>query len=295
MSISNSDLINWTKPGFDNEQERADNTKKAVQAAIQNHNVLKSLSISVFPKGSYANNTNVRRDSDIDIAVRLNNLIVPEYFNGVTQQSAGLSAYTGISKANFKSYLLEALQNEFGVGAIDANGNKVFRVRKSAKILDADVIPCTSYRRYFSNTSFREGIALIPNNPLPSLCVNYPQQHYDNGVSKNLRTKKRYKSLVRILKNIRNNVLNRKDYASFMLESLVYNSSDEVLLKYNTWNEIIVNLCGHAYEYLNRVEPQTESQRWFEVNHHKFLFHPSQRWTREDAKQFILDLYNSIS
>ena len=30
------------------------------------------------------------------------------------------------------------------------------------------------------------------------------------------------------------------------------------------------------------------ADRWFEVNRIKYLFHPSQRWTREEARSFVL-------
>ena len=295
MGISSQELSNWTKPGFDNELERAENTRKLVLQVIENHPELQNLNIRVFAKGSYANNTNVRRDSDIDIAVELRNLIKLEYTNGLNFEDTGLDPYTGISVVNFKSLVLEALYSEFNSSSIDSSSNKVFRIRGSAKILDADIVPCTTYRRYLGYNQYREGIELILNQTDGKRHINYPNQHHENGVSKNLRTKKRYKSLVRILKNIRNNVLNRKDYASYMLESIVYNSPDGLLLKYNTWKEIILDLCSHSYQYLNQSEPQNASERWVEVNHYKFLFHPDQKWTREDARQFILDLYNSIS
>lgn len=295
MSISNDDLSNWTKPGFNNEEERADNTRKAILSAIKGHNVLKDLSISVFPKGSYANNTNVRRDSDIDIAVRLDGLIVTDYLNGVTQESAGLSPYTGISKNDFKGYLYDALVAEFGSSAVDRSGNKIFRIRESDKILNADVIPCTYYRRYFSNTSYREGIFLVLDDPNTGKFINYPDQHYKNGVTKNIDTKKRYKSIVRIVKNIRNQILDNTDYPSFLIESMAYNVPNSTYLESDTWSDMLKTFCDNSLVYLQTDEPQDDASRWMEVNDHKYLFHLNQKWNRDDAKQLILDLQSEIS
>ena len=67
MTISDDQLSSWTKPWFNNEEERAEKTKELVKSAVDIH--LKDLNIRVFAKGSYPNNTNVRKDSDIDIAV----------------------------------------------------------------------------------------------------------------------------------------------------------------------------------------------------------------------------------
>lgn len=295
MSINNDDLSNWTKPGFDNETERAENTRKLVLGAVQKHPKLTDLRVSVFPKGSYANNTNVRRDSDIDIAVRLDNLIITDYRNGVTQESAGLSPYTGMHQKDFKSYLLEALNKEFGKYAVDSTGNKIFRLRGSDKILNADVIPCTKYRRYFGNTNYREGIYLVLDDPSLGRFINFPDQHYENGVAKNSDTKKRYKSIVRIVKNIRNHILDNRGYSSFLIESMAYNVPNSTYVENDTWSDMLKTFCENSLEYLQADEPKDDASRWMEVNDHKYLFHPSQKWSRDDAIQLILDLQSEIS
>src|SRR5262249_55325956 len=60
-------------------------------------------------------------------------------------------------------------------------------------------------------------------------CV--PQQHYDNGVKKNDDTRRAYKAVVRILKNVRNHFVDHglmkiEDMSSFFIESLVWNVPD---------------------------------------------------------------------
>lgn len=68
-TVSDDQLANWTKPAFGNEEEKADYTERMIREAVNAHPVLKDLDVRVFAKGSFKNNTNVRRDSDVDVAV----------------------------------------------------------------------------------------------------------------------------------------------------------------------------------------------------------------------------------
>ncbi|MBU1200238.1 hypothetical protein KJ953_01735 [Patescibacteria group bacterium] len=294
MKISDDQISSWTKPWFSNEEERADKTKKIVESAVYNHPILKDLGIRVFSKGSYPNNTNVRKDSDIDIAVELQDLIHVNYCDGVTDESAGLTNYTGISSQDFKYYVGEALEKEFGV--IDKSGNKVFRIRGSKKIMDSDVVPCTSYRKYF-NWGCRKGIKLILNSPNGKQNVNYPDKQLENGIDKNISTKKRFKNVVRIFKNANNYMAenrNSENYPSFMIECLAYNINNSSYLANDTWREMIINLCTEAWEYF-KLDEFKQSNRWLEVNGYKYLFHDDQIWTRSSAKQCIKNIYNLLN
>lgn len=69
MSLEET-LSGWTGPSSDTEQDKQDRTKRMVQEAVAAHGPFDDCSISVYSKGSYANNTNVRTDSDVDIAVQ---------------------------------------------------------------------------------------------------------------------------------------------------------------------------------------------------------------------------------
>lgn len=59
----------WAKPLGKTEQERCDNAASAIRNAIKASDKLRSRGVSVFAQGSYRNNTNVRKDSDVDIGV----------------------------------------------------------------------------------------------------------------------------------------------------------------------------------------------------------------------------------
>lgn len=61
-------LAGWTGPSSETEQDKQDRTERMVREAIKEHAAFDSCSLTVYAKGSYANNTNVRADSDVDIA-----------------------------------------------------------------------------------------------------------------------------------------------------------------------------------------------------------------------------------
>src|SRR5665647_723039 len=86
-------LAGWTGPSSATEQDKQDRTERMIRDAINDHEPFKTLSRKVYAKGSYANNTNVRSDSDVDIAVECGNVI---YFDphepGVAPAS---TPYTG--------------------------------------------------------------------------------------------------------------------------------------------------------------------------------------------------------
>jgi len=46
-----------------------------IRAAVKDHPGFKGCGLSVYAKGSYANNTNVRTDSDVDIAVQCQDVV----------------------------------------------------------------------------------------------------------------------------------------------------------------------------------------------------------------------------
>ncbi len=300
MGITNDQLLTWTKPWFNNQEEMATTASNLVKEAVKNHKVLEGLDIRVFAKGSYANNTNIKRDSDIDIAVEYKEMIRWGSEVGTTFSDTGMTPYSGISENDFKQYLGEALVTEFGNYMVNQSGNKIFKIRGSDKILNADVIPCTIYNHYYAPNpnSYHRGIQLILNILDGKKYFNFPDQHYEHGKNKNLDSKKRFKSVVRILKNINNNMLKSEEkpkYHSFMIECLAYNIRTSIYLTSDPWREVLKNVCIEAWAYLKVDEPVDIELRWVEVNNIKFLFYDKeQKWTREDAKNFILDIYKLL-
>ena len=100
-----------------------------------------------------------------------------------------------------RSEVEKALRAKFP-GQVDANGNVAIRVRASSARVDADVVPCFTYRDYFESGGHREGTQIIKKSG--GEIENYPQQHLDCGRSKNQRTNHHFKKVVRILKRVGN-------------------------------------------------------------------------------------------
>ncbi|MEM7092630.1 MAG: nucleotidyltransferase [Actinomycetota bacterium] len=285
-------LSGWTGPSSDAEQERQERTERMIREAIDAHPPFNSCSLSVYAKGSYPNNTNVRADSDVDISVQCHEVL---YFDEATPGSrTSGSPYEGIwTPYKLRSELEQALIAKFGT-QVDTTGNVAIAINSSTSRVDADVTPCFDYRYYFANNRFREGARIYKR--LAGSVENYPKQHLENGRAKNSATSTRFKKLVRILKRV-NNTMNAESYhrdvPSFFIECLVYNCPNSVF-NGSTWAARVKAALVHIFESLDGAEPETESQRWTQVDGCKFLFHSGQKWTRQDGRDFAKAAWNHL-
>ena len=86
-------LAGWTGPSSTTEQDKQERTERMVRQAIDAWPTLSAANLSIYAKGSYPNNTNVRTDSDVDIAVQCHDVVYwGEETPGVHTSSG---AYTG--------------------------------------------------------------------------------------------------------------------------------------------------------------------------------------------------------
>jgi len=296
-TVSEDQLSDMTRPAFGNEEQRAVNTERIIREAVLRHPLLATLSPKVYAKGSYRNNTNVRRDSDVDVAVEYTGINFPTY--GKTADPAqidralGLTPYDGplldargeTNMALFKDAVGEALTGAFGSSTVTRH-NKVFTVRESSRSLAADVIPCATHVHYWSTTSSATGVRLLPDRPTWHRVDNYPQQHYANGVVKNERTQRRFKRVVRILKTLENRMV--ADGVSpvvpgYLVECLVHGAPDPCFSGYS-WGSRVRQVLAHIWTDTESAECES---RWLEVNGVKLLFHSTQKWTRQSARDFV--------
>jgi hypothetical protein len=97
----------------------------------------------------------------------------------------------------------EALSDYFGFGVV-TRGNKAFDVKETSHHVEADVTPFFEHRRYSKNGTYLSDVELRPDNAGSFNVINWPEHHYENGNAKNNRTTRSYRALVRILKNLRN-------------------------------------------------------------------------------------------
>lgn len=275
----------WAQGPSKTELEKAENSERQIREAIQNNEQLNKRNIKVFTQGSYRNRVNVRKDSDVDIGVLCFDTYFPEYpddnVKTLLRESAIAATYT---YRTFKDELEEALVNRFGREAV-SRGNKSFDVKENSYRIEADVIAFFEHRRYTSATNYLSGVEMIPDDYNPPRVINWPEQHYNNGVRKNKITNRRYKRVVRILKTLSNEMSsNGIDVVpSFLIECLVWNVPDQHFDQTSYRSTVRAAL---AFLFNNTMSDE-ECSEWGEVSELKYLFRRSQPWTRQQAHNFI--------
>jgi len=263
-----------------------------IKEAVSAHSPFNDCSLSVFAKGSYANNTNVKTDSDVDIVVQCHDA---EYWDeGTKGAHTTFTPYAGIwTPTKLREELGAALRAKFP-GQVDSSGSTAFAIDSSTARVDADVVPCFDYKYYFASGGSREGTRIFRKDGVGF--ENYPVQHLENGRSKNTSTGTSFKRAVRILKRVENVMVDEgvhREVPSYFVECLVYNCPDEILNR-STWTETIGGVLVHVWEELQGEEPPESDQRWMEVNDIKYLFHVAQKWTRADGRDFAKAAWNYL-
>ncbi len=270
-----------------------ENAERAIRKAIAASRTLALLDIDVFPQGSYRNRTNVRKESDVDICLRLRNSFHYTLPSGVTIADVGINvaAYT---LATFKNDVETALSDYFGVSAV-TRGNKAFDIHANTYRVDADVVPVLEYREYYrepSAFSYRSGVWLGPD--VGSRILNYPDQHYAEGVANNDRSRRHFKRVVRIVKRLRNEMSEANEAAantpSYLIECLVANVPEEAFRK-DSYYEMMQYVVATIF---NGTLTDELCANWREVNRIKILFHPTQPWERQTAHLFAAAAWNYI-
>lgn len=280
----------WAKPPGKTEQDRCDNAASAIRNAIKASDKLRTRGVSIFAQGSYRNNTNVRKDSDVDIGI----LCTDPFFHdplpeGWTQERLGFSDAT-YHYDQYKNEVEEALVNYFGRSAVK-RGNKAFDVHETSYHVEADVAAFFEHRRYQADGTYLEGVELRTDKENRRV-INWPEQHYENGVSKNKATGTRFKSIVRVLKALSNEMTGQgvgaADVPGFFLGCLTYNIPNDRFGNY-TYSADVKTALVFLYENTNT---QDACAKWVEVSGLKWLFHETQKWTRQQANAFTYAAWN---
>jgi hypothetical protein len=259
----------WYQRASDAEQTRYENTRTAINEALRNSRRLDHYSFDVYAKGSYPAFTNVVRDSDVDIAAELTSFNTNEFIHeaaALTVSDVG-TPYTGSATlAGFKDDVQAALVAAFGASAV-TRGNKSIHIRESSRSLRADVVPCVTHRTWVSRREMRLGIRLRNDARPTQEIINFARQHLDEGTRKNDYTSRRYKRVVRILKRLENEMVDRgaiEIVPSFLIESAVYNVPNPSFTP-STWTARVANALAHIYNGTD-TDACIRSPDWLEVN-----------------------------
>lgn len=250
-----------------------------------------SRKVKLFIQGSYANNTNVRTQSDVDIAVVQEEVFQTEYrISGSYPQSDADYNFSVASPAakSFKDEVQECLKAKF-TNDVERK-NKSIKVHGNSYRKDADTVPCRRYKDFRNDFSknasnYIGGIVIIADDN--QRIINYPEQHIENGKRKNVETNLYFKKMVRILKNIRyvmsdNEILSADNVSSFGLESLLWNVPNNKFTEYTSYKYIFEELV----DYLYNNQPQLSTYK--EANGIKALCPYTS--DVEKYKRFINDL-----
>ena len=281
----------WGKPPGTTEETRCENAVSAVRNAIKASQRLSSKNVTVFYQGSYRNNTNVKKDSDVDIGVVCNDVFFYDLPDGTDASRCGIVPAEYTYQA-FKNDVGEALASYFGSGAV-TRGNKAFDLHETTYHVDADVAPFFEYRRYSSVDRYIEGVELRTDRDSARI-RNWPEQHYDNGTTKNTNTGFRYKRVVRGLKALSSEMVAAKvqgaDIPGFLIECLVWNVPN-TLLNSDDYSTDVRSSIIHLYNHTKEDGPCGE---WGEVSELKYLFRSTQKWTRAQANDFLVAAWNYV-
>jgi hypothetical protein len=286
-------LKSWAKAPGQTEQEMCDRAVTAVRKAKDASTVLSKHNIRVFAQGSYCNRTNVREDSDVDVCLLCSDSLLSDFPDGMGAQDFGLSSPADYGYAQFKNDVHAAMNDYFGKEHV-IRGNKALDIKENTYRIAADVVPCFEHRRYRKDGTWIDpvGTAFIPDNR--GRIINWPDQNYANGVSKNSDTGQSFKSVVRIFKRVCNKMKDENNAAatpmsSFLLECLVWNVPNPKFQ--GSYTDMVRSAILHLWENTQKFDTCSE---WGEVNELKYLFRTFQPWTFQQVNTFLAAMWNHL-
>lgn len=281
----------WAQAPAADEQRRCDNAIRAISNAIKASEKLAQRNIIVFAQGSYRNRTNVRKDSDVDTGILCDDSFFSFYPKGYTRESFGNKPAT-YYYTQFKNEVGDALSVYFGKDSV-SRGNKAFNIRENSYHVDADAAPFFEHHRYSDDGQYLSGVELRADNG--TRIINWPEQHYQNGVNKNKFTHKRFKSLVRILKSLRNRmddegIVTARPISGFLVECLVWNVPNDYFGNFMYTADVYKCL---AFLFNNTLSDEKCSE-WGEVSELIYLFRGFKKCTRQQAHNFLSDAWDYL-
>lgn len=274
MSIPNSKLSLWGHhyPGTAPKQAHV-----SIRDALAKYGGEITKPDNILLQGSYKNDTNLRRDSDVDVVVQVAVELQPQVAKLSDKQLEQDKDHIQIYEKwrSFRKQLLKALRATFGTEAV-STGRKSLKLAKGKIPVSADVvvtIRCGDGLAFFLPDEHR-------------WVVSYPQQHYKRGLKKEKSTNNRYKRTIRMFKNARNHlvendIIKSKTASSYFIECLLFNVPDNLFK--GDYRQTYMGIVG----YLRSANlKQFNSQ-----NGLRQLFGTSKdQWSVSDAQKFILAL-----
>ena len=171
MPIPEAQLETWAKQG--SVAQSRDTYASIKNVLDDSSSPYHPRTFSSFLQGSYANDTNVYRDSDVDVVMRLDSawyhdaaLLPADQYAAFQRQYPGTANY-GLPE--FKSQVAQRLSKKFAGVVV---GSKAIFIPASGARRDSDVLVCARFKYYYSFTSgntesFVEGVCCLSS----SFCI----------------------------------------------------------------------------------------------------------------------------
>lgn len=286
MAIPESQLETWSHQGSVAQSRDTYATVKNTLEDSGSPYYLKNF--DSFLQGSYGNDTNVYRDSDVDVVMRLDstwyhdaNLLPANQYEAFERAYPGIADY---GLAQFKAQVAEWLGQKFKGVTV---GSKAIFIPGSGARRDCDVLVCARFNYYYrfnsvDDESKAEGICFFLKDG--TRVINFPKQHSDNCTAKHGATSRWFKPTVRIYKNMRNylvdsNKLSDGTAPSYFIEGMLWNvPADKFGASYAdtfvaTFN-YVVNSDRSMFKCANGIHPLLSDNSpvsWSAINCQSYL------------------------
>ncbi|WP_276504849.1 nucleotidyltransferase domain-containing protein [Terrimonas pollutisoli] len=283
----------WRKPASDHEEVKLESARQLVNKALDNSAELAKIKYEVFGQGSYANDTNVRLNSDIDLNVMYRDEFFYELPTGKTNKDFNFELSDKLAFGAYKDMIERALVNEFGRDFVKRQ-NKCLRVLATDTREECDVVPTFEFRRFSENGNFVTGVRFVSDEG--KAIKGFPKQHTANAIEKNKLTGRSFKRATRIFKRLRHkmksdNVAFPDSITSFLIECLMWNVPNKIYNESTTWSGIVRESIIYLY---NATKAKETCKEWGEVSELLYLFHSGRKWTVEGVNEFLVILWNYL-
>jgi hypothetical protein len=295
MSIPNQQIETWSNQGAITTSSL---TYTSIKTALKAGSspiaaLIASGTVKIDLQGSYAHDTNIYGDSDVDVIVHhsgifySNKLQLPVDQYQLHEQSYNSATYNW---ADLRNDIITALSSYYGANYIDSSGKKSLKVLPTSGRLRLDVVPVMSYRNYShfhgtDNHSRVDGVSF--NNAVSGeQIINYPDQHYNNAVTKHGATNSRYKGIVRAFKNMRSYLvdkgrLTKEEAPSYFIQGMIYNAPDGLFVADKTTTTL------NVLQWLNRANLNTFISQ---NGQHPLIGEGPHLWPSANAQKTIKEL-----
>lgn len=285
MGVPESQLDTWSKQGSVTQSASTYATVKDILEDKASPYYPKSFKMGL--QGSYGNDTNVYRDSDVDIIIRLDstfyhdaNTLAADQYALFLKMHPGNAQY-GYSE--FKAQVADWLRQKYG-SSVNV-GSKAIFIAGNGTRRDCDVLPCVRFKYYYryttSEDNFVDGICFFLKDG--TQIVNFPAQHRDNCTAKHKATSQWFKPTVRLYKNMRNYLIDKNQLRdgvapSYFVEGMLWNVPDD---KFGT---TFNNTFVETFNYIC----STDRSQFKCANGIHSLFGPSTvNWSPADCQTYL--------